>query len=82
MSWRESLQIFDARINALSPAEREPLQRSRDIVSRAHLDLKINIPECTPPKLMLLAYLEDGRTATSRYPNLFLPAERARANLL
>ena len=82
MSWRESLQIFDARINSLSPVERGPLQRSKDIVSKAHSDLKNNLPECTPPKLMLLTYLEDGRTATSRYPNLLLPVERARANLL
>lgn len=81
MSWKKSLEILDARINALSSGERGPLQRLRRIVSQAHSDFQNNIPECTPPELMMLTWMEDGRTETSRYPNLLSPEGRERFGL-
>ncbi|KAF9651175.1 hypothetical protein BDM02DRAFT_3259184 [Thelephora ganbajun] len=81
MSWKKSLEIFDARISALPSDERRTLQRLKGIVSQAHLDLQNNIPECAPPELMMLTWLEDGRTETSRYPNLLSAVERERFGL-
>jgi len=81
MSWRKSLEIFDARVSVLPSDGRGPLQRLRRIVSQAHSNLQNNIPECAPPELMMLTWMEDGRTETSRYPNLLSSEERERFGL-
>jgi len=76
MSWKTALDTIDARLGSRSDKGNGQLGHWKTIIEMAYAEFQANLPGFEPPLFDSLVLAADGRSESSKFPNLIAAEER------